>query len=70
MKFHGATTAEMDKIIANFQELKQEQGITRKQYLKTKDMAAAVNFSEEYEHVNKVTSKMVHPTAFSGSSSI
>lgn len=65
MKFHGATTVEIDKIIVNFQALKQDQGVTRKKYLRTKDMAGTVNFSEEYEHVNKVTSKMVHPTAFS-----
>jgi hypothetical protein len=65
MKFHGATTVQIDKIVVSFQELKQEEGITRKKYLKTKDMAATVNFSEEHEHVHKVTSKMVHPTAFS-----
>jgi hypothetical protein len=28
-------------------------------------MAAAVNFGEEYKHMNKVASKLVHATAFS-----
>jgi hypothetical protein len=39
--------------------------ITRAKYLKIQEMAATVNFSEEYQYMNKVASKLAHPTAFS-----
>lgn len=67
IKFHdpGATPLELDQTIANFRAEKAKQGITRSTYLRTKDMAAAVKFTEEYQHMNKVASKLVHPTAFS-----
>jgi hypothetical protein len=56
---------ELDQTIANFVSEKARQGVTRNEYLKVSKMAAAVNFSEEYQRMNKVTSKLVHPTAFS-----
>lgn len=67
IRFHdpAAVTPELDQTIANFHLGKAKQGVTRTKYLRTQDMAAAANLSEEYQHTNKVTSKLVHPTAFS-----
>lgn len=61
----AAMTPELDQTIAKFRSEKAKQGLRRTKYLRTQDMAASVNFSEEYQHMNKVTSKLVHPTAFS-----
>ncbi len=67
IKFHvpASVMPELDQTITNFELQKAEQGVTRKNYLKVSEMAAAVNFREEYLRMNKVTSKLVHPTAFS-----
>lgn len=56
---------ELDQTIANFEAEKVKRGITRKNYLRASSMAVAVGFAEEYQHMNKTTSKLVHPTAFS-----
>lgn len=61
----NSTTPELDQTIRNFGEEKVKQGITRAKYLRMETMAEDVNFSVEYKHMNKVTSKLVHPTAFS-----
>jgi hypothetical protein len=61
----AAVTPELDQTIANFRSEKAKQGVTRTKYLRAHDMAAAVNLGEEYRHMNKVASKLVHPTAFS-----
>ncbi len=65
--FHnpGSTTPELDQTIANLLAEKAKQGITRTKYLRAQDMAVAVNFSEEYQHMNNVASKLVRPTTFS-----
>jgi Family of unknown function (DUF5677) len=65
--FHdpASMTPELDQTIANFLSEKAKQGITRTKYLRAQDKAAVVNFSEEYQYMNKVASKLVHPTAFS-----
>jgi len=55
----------LDQIIKNFLSKKAKEGVTRTSYLRAQDMAAVVNFSQEYQHMNKVTSKLVHPTAYS-----
>ena len=67
VRFHdpGTLTPGIDETITNFKTEKAKQGITRTGYLRMDKMASAVNFSEEYRHLNKVTSKLVHPTAFS-----
>lgn len=67
LKFHdpSAVTPELDQTIANFQSEKTKHGVARKTYLKVSEMAVAVDFSDEYRHMNKVTSKLVHPTAYS-----
>jgi hypothetical protein len=66
-KFHdpSAVMPELDQTIENFQSQKTNQGVTRSSYLRAQDMAVAVGFSAEYLHMNKVTSKLVHQTAFS-----
>lgn len=61
----GGATPGLDQTITNFSEEKAKRGITRAKYMRMETMAAAVNFSEEYKHINKVASKLVHPTAFS-----
>jgi hypothetical protein len=66
-KFHdpAGVMPELDQTIANLQLEKARQGITRTSYLRTQNMAALVNSTEEYLYMNKVASKLVHPTAFS-----
>ncbi len=61
----GVPTPELDLAIADFQAEKAKRGITRGSYLKTHKMATVVNFGEEYMHMNKVASKLLHATAFS-----
>jgi hypothetical protein len=61
----GGATPGLDQAITNFSEEKAKRGITRAKYMRMETMAAAVNFSEDYKHINKVASKLVHPTAFS-----
>lgn len=61
----GILTPRIDQTIADFEAEKAKQGITRRSYLKMQKMASDVGFSEEHRHMNKVASKLVHPTAFS-----
>ncbi len=65
--FHdpAGMTPELDQTIANFRSEKAKQGATRAKYLRAQDMATAVSFSEEYQHMNKVACKLVTPTGFS-----
>lgn len=67
VRFHdpAGEMPELEQTIENFETQKAAQGVTRKKYLRVGGMAAAVNFSDEYKHINRVTSKLVHPTAFS-----
>lgn len=67
ISFHdpSALTPELDQTIENFKSEKAKHSVVRTTYLRAQNMAAAVNRSEEYRHMNKVTSKLVHPTAFS-----
>jgi len=63
VRFHdpGMLTPGIDETIRNFETVKAKQGITRTGYLRMKKMASDVNFREEYEHMNKVASKLVPP---------
>ena len=67
VRFHdpGTLTPGIDETIRNFETEKAKQGITRTGYLRMKKMASDVNSREDYEHMNKVASKLIHPTAFS-----
>jgi hypothetical protein len=55
---------ELEQTIANFEAEKAKRGITRG-YLKMATMAAAVGSSDEFQHINKAMSKLVHPTSLS-----
>ncbi len=61
----GKQTPELDQTIGNFEAEKAKQGLTRHKFLAVSDLAKVVGMQEEYRHMNKVTSKLVHPTAFS-----
>jgi hypothetical protein len=61
----GLPTPELDQTIANFETEKVKRGLTRTKFLAVSDLAQKVGMDKEYRHMNKVTSKLVHPTAFS-----
>jgi len=67
VKLHDptASTTRMEEAIRNCEAEKAKQDITRTSYLKMHKMASDVGFREEYDSMNKVASKLVHPTAFS-----
>lgn len=67
VRFHDPDilTPGINETIRNFKTEKAKQGITRTGYLRVHKMASDVKFSEEYRYLNKVASKLVHPTAFS-----
>jgi len=60
----GFATPALDQTIAWIREQIANEGVTRKSYLKVRDLASGV-LAEEYQHLNKVTSKLIHPTAWS-----
>jgi hypothetical protein len=55
----------LEETIARFKTLKTEAGVTKSTYLHSQQMANEVGMSEEYKHLNKIASKLVHPTAYS-----
>jgi hypothetical protein len=65
LKFHGGSTDGVKQTLRELHAEQAERGVTRTKHLKMREVAAAVNFTEEYLHVNRVTSKLVHPTGFS-----
>jgi len=58
-------TPELDQTLASFEAKKAELGLTKSKYLDVKDLAQQVGMQDEPKSMNKVTSKLVHPTAFS-----
>jgi hypothetical protein len=62
-------TPALDQTIANFEGQILKAGIKRTKYLSvarlSKEKGMPAHLDAEYEHMGKVTSKMVHPTAFS-----
>jgi hypothetical protein len=65
--FHepGSTTPAIDETIKTAEEQKQFEGIVETKFLNVVEIAGQVGMSEEYSYMNKVTSKLVHPTAWS-----
>jgi hypothetical protein len=61
----SSKAASLQSIVDSLVAKKSELGITRTHYLSVARMAEVVNFAEEYRRMNKATSKLVHPTAFS-----
>ena len=62
-------TPAIDQTIANFEGEISKAGITRTKYLSvsrlSKEPGMPDHMAAEYEHMGKLTSKLVHPTAFS-----
>jgi len=61
----NATTPLLDITLATMQQAKTQLGVTRTKYLRTEDIAVALDRLDEYKHFNKVSSKLIHPTAYS-----
>jgi hypothetical protein len=61
----GAVTPELDETIRIAREQLLAEGIEAGRYLSTRDLAAAVGLENDYAHINRVCSKLVHPTAWS-----
>ena len=58
-------TPELDAVLKSFQETKKEIGINRKTYRTTRELAGILDREPDYLHANKVSSKLIHPTAWS-----
>lgn len=54
-----------DKIIADFTRQLEIAGVSRRKPLRVLDLAKIVEMDDEYAAMNKVSSKLVHPTAWS-----
>jgi hypothetical protein len=54
----------LDAVIQRFNAQKQKEKIIRSRYLRVEDLAEVVNLAEEYKIVNRLCSKMIHPTAW------
>lgn len=61
---HLATSA-FDVVINRFTTQMLAEGITQTKFLNTGQLAGAVGMKEDYETMNQVCSKFVHPTAWS-----
>ena len=57
--------AEFDRMRAQLSQGMTEHGVTRRRYTKTNQMAEETGLNDRFSRVNKLTSKFVHPTAFS-----
>jgi hypothetical protein len=55
----------LDATLATMLQAKTQLGVTRTKYLRTADIAKALDRLDEYKHFNKVSSKLIHPTAYS-----
>ncbi len=58
-------TPELDTALKTFQQTKADAGINRKNYRTTRELARILGSEPDYEHVNKFSSKLIHPTAWS-----
>jgi hypothetical protein len=61
----GLTESVIDATLDAFQKQKEKEGITDRGYSNIRVLAAQVGMGKEFETVNKVCSKFVHPTAWS-----
>jgi hypothetical protein len=59
------TASTFDTLIDRFAKQMSDEGITRTKYLSTRQLAEQVGMLEEYDTMNKLCSKFVHPTAWS-----
>jgi hypothetical protein len=58
-------TPELDAVLKSFQETKTDVGINRKTYRTTRELARVLDREPDYIHANKVSSKLIHRTAWS-----
>jgi len=58
-------TPELDAVLKTFQDLKTDVGINRKRYRTTRELAQTLSREPDYDHANKISSKLIHPTAWS-----
>lgn len=65
--FHepGSSTPAIDETIRMAEEKKASENIHDTGFLSVAKLAGSVGMSKEYSYMNKVTSKLVHPTAWS-----
>jgi hypothetical protein len=54
-----------DKMIDSFSSQMTDEGITRTKFLEVRKLAEQVEMLDEFETINKVSSKFIHPTAWS-----
>src|ERR1017187_917939 len=59
------STPELDAVLKLFQEAKTDAGINRKTHRTTLELARVLDREPDYLHANKVSSKLIHPTAWS-----
>jgi hypothetical protein len=58
-------SAPLDDTLTRMQALMASEGMTAQRYLSTSVLAGQVGMREEYSYMNRVCSKLVHPTAWS-----
>ena len=58
-------TADLDKTIRLCRQQIAEEGVKRDKYLRTSQLAAKLKMRSEYDSMNKLSSKFVHPTSWS-----
>ena len=58
-------TPELDAVLKTFQDTRADVGINRKKYRTTRELAQVLSREADYDHANKVSSKLIHPTAWS-----
>jgi Family of unknown function (DUF5677) len=61
----GLTVSALDPVIESFATQMKNEGVTRQKYLSTEKLAQQVGMRAEYETLNRLCSKFVHPTAWS-----
>lgn len=61
----GSDSAPLDDALTRMQAQMDSEGVTAKRYLSSSVLAGDVGMKEEYDCMNRVCSKLVHPTAWS-----
>jgi hypothetical protein len=57
--------ASLDKMLKMIEDTKKKEGVTDTKFLQASDLAAQVSKEIEFKKMNKICSKLVHPTAWS-----
>lgn len=59
------STPELDTALKSFEDAKTGFGINRRRYRTTRELAQILGRVADYDHANKISSKLIHPTAWS-----